>query len=38
MIWAMGHSAWFSKSIASLMGLLFNFAGRRLWVFPEKKY
>jgi putative flippase GtrA len=37
MLWATGNSAWLSKSIASLMGLLFNFVGRRFLVFPEKK-
>jgi dolichol-phosphate mannosyltransferase len=37
MLWARGNPAWLSKSLASLVGLLFNFIGRRFWVFPEKK-
>jgi len=36
MLWAAGNPAWFSKSIASLVGLCFNFAGRRFLVFPER--
>jgi glycosyltransferase involved in cell wall biosynthesis len=36
-LYAKGHPAWLSKSIASVMGLMFNFLGRRFWVFPEKK-
>lgn len=36
MLWTRGHPAWLSKSIASLVGLLLNFVGRRFWVFPEK--
>lgn len=36
-LWAMGNPAWLSKSIASVLGVLFNFVGRRFWVFPEKK-
>lgn len=35
MLWTMGNPAWLSKSIASLVGLPFNFVGRRFWVFPE---
>ena len=31
-----GNPAWLSKSIASLVGLAFNFIGRRFWVFPER--
>jgi len=38
MLWTKGHPAWLSKSIASLMGLLLNFAGRRFWVFPERAH
>ena len=37
MLWALGNPAWLAKGIASLVGLIFNFAGRRFWVFPEKK-
>jgi dolichol-phosphate mannosyltransferase len=37
MLYTLGNSAWLSKSIASLMGLVFNFLGRRFWVFPEKR-
>jgi glycosyltransferase involved in cell wall biosynthesis len=37
-LWAAGNPAWLSKAIASLIGLLFNFAGRRFWVFPEKTH
>ena len=37
MLWAIGNPAWLSKSLASLVGLLFNFIGRRFLVFPEKK-
>jgi dolichol-phosphate mannosyltransferase len=36
MLYAMGNPAWLSKSIASVVGLIFNFAGRRYWVFPER--
>ena len=36
-LWAAGNPTWLSKSVASLMGLFFNFIGRRFWVFPEKK-
>jgi dolichol-phosphate mannosyltransferase len=36
MLWAVGNPAWLSKSMASLVGLLFNFVGRRFWVFPER--
>jgi glycosyltransferase involved in cell wall biosynthesis len=36
-LWAMGHPAWLSKSIASFVGLVFNFGGRRFLVFPERK-
>jgi dolichol-phosphate mannosyltransferase len=37
MLYAIGYPAWLSKSIASLVGLVFNFIGRRFWVFPEKR-
>jgi dolichol-phosphate mannosyltransferase len=37
MLYAIGNPAWLSKSIASLVGLVFNFIGRRFWVFPEKR-
>ncbi len=36
MLHGAGMSAWLAKSIASLVGLVFNFVGRRFWVFPEK--
>jgi len=36
MLYAIGNPAWFSKSVASLVGLAFNFLGRRFWVFLEK--
>ena len=32
---SMGISAWLAKSAGSLIGLIFNFAGRRYFVFPE---
>ncbi len=32
----MGISAWLAKSVASLIGLIFNFLGRRHLVFPER--
>ena len=32
---SMGTSAWLAKSAGSLIGLVFNFAGRRYFVFPE---
>ena len=32
-----GYSAWFSKSIASVAGVFFNFIGRRFLVFSEKR-
>ena len=32
----MAASAWFAKSAASLIGLVFNFVGRKYFVFPEK--
>ena len=35
LILAMGTSAWLAKSVGSLIGLIFNFAGRRYFVFPE---
>jgi putative flippase GtrA len=37
LFYAIGNPAWLSKSIASLVGLVFNFIGRRSWVFPEKR-
>jgi len=37
LLYAIGNPAWVSKSLASLVGLLFNFIGRRFLVFPEKK-
>jgi len=37
MLFVMGNPTWLSKSIASLAGLVFNFAGRRFWVFPENR-
>ena len=30
-----GTSAWLAKSVGCLIGLMFNFAGRRFFVFPE---
>lgn len=38
MLYVMGNPAWLSKSIASLAGLIFNFLGRRAWVFPERRH
>jgi len=35
-LYTAGQAAWFSKALASLVGLVFNFMGRRFWVFPEK--
>ncbi len=35
MLHGAGVSAWLAKSVASLVGLVFNFVGRRFWVFPE---
>jgi dolichol-phosphate mannosyltransferase len=32
-----GVSPWLAKSIASLVGVVFNFLGRRFWVFPPKR-
>ena len=32
-----GVSPWLAKSTASLVGLVFNFVGRRFWVFPPKR-
>ena len=37
LLYALGNPPWLSKSIASLVGLVFNFLGRRFSVFPEKK-
>jgi glycosyltransferase involved in cell wall biosynthesis len=37
MLYTIGNPAWLSKSIASFVGLVFNFIGRRFWVFPEKR-
>jgi putative flippase GtrA len=37
LLYTIGHSAWFSKAIASFAGLVFNFVGRRVWVFPEER-
>jgi glycosyltransferase involved in cell wall biosynthesis len=31
----LGNSAWLAKSIACVAGLIFNFVGRRYFVFPE---
>jgi len=36
-LYAVGNPAWLSKALASLVGLVFNFMGRRFWVFPEKR-
>jgi len=36
-IYLMGFSAFFLKVSASLLVLVLNFLGRRLFVFPEKK-
>lgn len=33
---AMGTAPWISKSFASILGLIFNFLGRRYLVFPER--
>jgi len=38
MLYTIGNPAWFAKSVASLLGLVFNFVGRRFWVFPEKRH
>lgn len=35
LILSMGTSAWAAKSVGCLIGLIFNFAGRRYFVFPE---
>jgi len=35
-LWLSGFQSWLSKSIASLLGLVINFAGRHFLVFPEK--
>ena len=35
LILSMGTSAWLAKSVGCLIGLIFNFAGRRYFVFPE---
>src|SRR5215467_1041222 len=35
-LWSSGFQSWLSKSIASLLGLVINFAGRHFLVFPEK--
>jgi len=32
---SLGTSAWLAKSVGCLIGLIFNFAGRRFFVFPE---
>src|SRR5215831_14493359 len=37
MLHVAGNPPWLSKSIASIVGLIFNFAGRRYCVFPEKR-
>ena len=37
-LYFIGNPAWLSKAIASLAGLIFNFVGRRAWVFPERKH
>lgn len=34
---ALGSSPWLAKTTASLLGVVLNFAGRRYWVFPEKR-
>ena len=31
----LGAAAWIAKSLASIIGLIFNFIGRRFLVFPE---
>ena len=36
LILSMGTSAWLAKSVGCLIGLIFNFAGRRYFVFPER--
>jgi len=33
---SMGTSAWLAKSVGCLIGLIFNFSGRRFFVFPEE--
>ena len=35
LFWAMGNAPWLAKALASVAGLLFNFFGRRVVVFPE---
>jgi putative flippase GtrA len=35
-LYAVTHRAWLAKSVASLVGVVFNFYGRRVWVFPER--
>jgi glycosyltransferase involved in cell wall biosynthesis len=35
-LYALTHRAWLAKSVASLVGVVFNFYGRRVWVFPER--
>jgi dolichol-phosphate mannosyltransferase len=37
MLYTIGNPAWFAKSVASFVGLVLNFVGRRFWVFPEKR-
>jgi len=36
-LYTVGYPAGLSKAVASLVGLVFNFMGRRFWVFPEKR-
>ncbi|MBI5014233.1 MAG: bifunctional glycosyltransferase family 2/GtrA family protein [Deltaproteobacteria bacterium] len=35
---AVGLRPWLAKAAASAIGFVFNFLGRRLWVFPEPKH
>jgi len=35
LLWNAGHSAWASKALASLVGFIFNFLGRRYLVFSN---
>jgi hypothetical protein len=35
LFFALGTAPWFAKSLASVFGLVFNFIGRRIVVFPR---